>query len=84
MIRRLSARRAGFTRVLLAGSGAPATQGGRDADYLRRALEERLGTPVAPVDPRNAATLMDRISASPELLDSLAPLVGLISREQAA
>ena len=36
----------GFGRVVLAGGGSPATQGGQDADYLRRALEQRLGTKV--------------------------------------
>ena len=74
----------GFGRVVLAGGGSPATQGAQDADYLRRALEQRLGTSVDAVDPRNAATLMDRIAANGELLDALAPLVGLLARERAA
>ena len=74
----------GFGRVVLAGGGSPAAQGGQDADYLRRALEQRLGTKVDAVDPRNAATLMDRITATSELLDALAPLVGLLARERAA
>jgi Tfp pilus assembly PilM family ATPase len=75
---------AGFGRVVLAGAGSPSTQGGQDADYLRRALEQRLATRVDPVDPRSAATLTDRIAANTELLDALAPLVGLLAREQAA
>lgn len=74
----------GFGRVVLAGGGSPAAQGGQDADYLRRALEQRLGINVDAVDPRSAATLMDRISANTELLDALAPLVGLLARERAA
>ena len=74
----------GFGRVVLAGGGSPATQGGQDADYLRRALEQRLGISVDPVDPRTAATLMDRIAPNGELLDVLAPLVGLLARERAA
>jgi type IV pilus assembly protein PilM len=74
----------GFGRVVLAGGGSPAAHGGQDADYLRRALEQRLGTKVDAVDPRNAATLMDRITANSELLDALAPLVGLLARERAA
>lgn len=74
----------GFSRVVLAGAGAPAEQGGQEADYLRRALEQRLGTTVDTVDPRGAATLLDRISASPDALDALAPLVGLLARERAA
>jgi type IV pilus assembly protein PilM len=74
----------GFGRVVLAGGGSPAAQGGQDADYLRRALEQRLGTKVDAVDPRHAATLTDRITANSELLDTLAPLVGLLARERAA
>jgi type IV pilus assembly protein PilM len=75
---------AGFSRVVLAGGGSPAAQAGQDADYLRHALEQRLGTRVDAVDPRNAATLADRITANSELLDALAPLVGLLARERAA
>ena len=67
---------AGFSRVLLAGTGSPAGQGVSDADYLRRALEQRLATRVDQVDPRHAASLTDRITANSELLDALAPLVG--------
>jgi type IV pilus assembly protein PilM len=76
----------GFSRVVLAGAGAgaPGAQGAQDAEYLRRALEQRLGTRVDSIDPRNAAVLMDRISANSDLLDTLAPLVGLIVREQDA
>lgn len=74
----------GFAHVVLAGGGSPANQGGQDADYLRRALEQRLGSRVDAVDPRTAATLTDRITASTELLDALAPLVGLLARERAA
>jgi len=68
----------GFVRVMLAGAGS------QDADYLRRALEQRLGSPVDTIDPRSAASLTDRISANTELLDELAPLVGLLARERAA
>lgn len=74
----------GFARVVLAGGGSPAAQAGQDADYLRRALEQRLDTKVDAVDPRNAATLTDRITANSELLDALAPLVGLLARERVA
>ncbi len=75
---------AGFNRVVLAGAASPQVLGGQDVEYLRRALEQRLGTKVDAVDPRHAATLMDRISANAELLDGLAPLVGLLAREKAA
>ena len=67
----------GFARVLIAG-GARLPGG---AESVRRGLEERLGIGVESVDPRNAATLVDRIGASPELLDVLAPLVGMLVRE---
>ena len=74
----------GFARVVLAGAGSPSAGAGRDTEYLRRALEERLAIRVGAIDIRDAAVLADRISAGPELLDALAPLVGLILRERAA
>lgn len=70
----------GFARVLIAG-GARLPGG---ADSVRRGLEERLGLGVESVDPRGAAALPDRINASPELLDLLAPLVGLLLRDRKA
>ena len=68
---------AGFARVLIAG-GARLPGG---AESVRRGLEERLRIGVESVDPRLAAALVDRIDASPELLDVLAPLVGMLLRE---
>ena len=70
----------GFGRVLVAG----ASHGPDSADGLRRSLEQRLGTQVEAVDPRGVATLADRLGASPELLDRLAALVGILVREPAA
>jgi Tfp pilus assembly PilM family ATPase len=71
----------GFSRVVLAG----ASLRGPDAvDRLRRELEARLGTRVDPLDFRGAVALRDRIAAAPELLDSLAPVIGLILRERVA
>ena len=67
----------GFARVLIAGG----TRLPGGAESVRRGLEERLRIGVEAVDPRQAATLADRIGASPELLDVLAPLVGLLLRE---
>jgi hypothetical protein len=49
---------------------------------MRRSLQRRLTTPVETVDPRSVASLTDRISASPALLDTLAPLVGLLLRDR--
>ena len=74
----------GFGRVVLSGGGSPAGEGTQDADYLRRALEDRLGTNVDAVNPQNAATFMGRVSASTELLETLAPLVGLLARDRVA
>ncbi len=68
----------GFTRVLIAG--AARLPGG--AESVRRGLVERLGIGVEAVDPRTAALLQDRIGASPELLDVLAPLVGMLLRDR--
>lgn len=82
---RLSGR--GFARVILAGAGLLAGDrgdGAQNAERIRRTLQERLGTDVEAIDPCATAGLTDRITAGPELLDTLAPLVGLIARERAA
>lgn len=68
----------GFARVLIAGAARLPS----GAESVRRGLEERLGLNVESVDPRGAAALVDRIGASPELLDVLAPLVGMLLREK--
>lgn len=66
----------GFARVLLGGSGrAP-----RAVDLARRSLEARLGTAVEPIDPTNVAAPADRISVTPDLLDVLTPLTGMLLR----
>jgi type IV pilus assembly protein PilM len=73
----------GFGRVVVAGAtSGPA--GAAGADGVRRALAERLSAEVATLDPRVAAPLSDRVGASPDLLDRLAPLVGVLIREPAA
>ena len=61
----------GFTRALLCGT---------QDDEVRRGLEQRLSLAVEPVDIRGAAALTDRITAAPALLDTLAPLAGLLLR----
>ncbi|HEY3161674.1 MAG TPA: pilus assembly protein PilM [Vicinamibacterales bacterium] len=70
---RLSGQR--FSRVLLGGSG-----GVTGAEAARRSLEDRLGASVEPVDPTRFAALTDRISATPDLMDVLGPLVGMAVR----
>lgn len=76
---------AGFSRAVLAGAASGARTDD-DVDQIRRSLEQRLMVGVETVDPREAATLTDRISAAPALLDTLVPLVGLLvrGREKAA
>jgi len=69
----------GFARVVVSGAGAR-----EDIDQVRRSLEERLTTRVDTVDPRSTAALTDRITAGPTLLDTLAPLVGLLLRDREA
>jgi len=71
----------GFARVVLAGASL---RGADAVDRLRRELEGRLGIRVDPLDFRGAVAMRDRIAVAPELLDSLAPAIGLILREQVA
>ena len=70
----------GFARVVIAGAARLPS----GAESVRRDLEQRLRIGVEAVDPRGAASLQDRINASPELLDMLAPLVGMLLRERKA
>ena len=71
----------GFSRVVLAGASS---RGPEAAERLRRELEARIGTRVQALDFRGAVALRDRIATAPELLDSLAPAIGMILREQVA
>jgi len=75
---------AGFSRVILAGAAAGGTLPPAEVERIRRELEERLGGRVEAIDPRGAASLTDRISATPDLLDALAAPVGLVLREAVA
>jgi hypothetical protein len=69
---------AAFSRVVLAGGSAY----GADAERIRRQIEERLGVRVEPLDVRGGVTLRDRIAAGPELLDAIAPAVGVLLRDR--
>jgi len=69
-----------FGRVVLAGGSAY----GADAERIRRQIEERLGVRVEPLDVRGGVTLRDRIAAGPDLLDAIAPAVGVLLRERPA
>ena len=66
----------GFARVLLGGLGR--TPGA--VDLARRNLEEHMSTIVEPIDPTRGAQLTDRIHATPELMATLAPLIGMLLR----
>ena len=70
-----------FARVVLSGASARGADAG---DRLRRNLEERMGVKVEALDFRGTAAMRDRISAAPELLDALAPAVGVVLRERVA
>jgi Tfp pilus assembly PilM family ATPase len=88
----------GFSRVILAGeagaglprsgwssqeaASARAARQRGDIEQIRRSLEDRLRTHVDTVDPRAAAALTDRIAAAPAVLDTLAPLVGMLLRDR--
>jgi type IV pilus assembly protein PilM len=70
-----------FARVVVSGVSS---RGADAAERLRRTLEERMGVRVEPLDFRNAAGMRDRIAAGPDLLDTLAPAVGVVLRERVA
>jgi hypothetical protein len=72
----------GFARVILAGAATAGSTQAADVDRLRRSLESRVAITVEPIDPRAAAGITDRITATPMLLDTLAPLVGLLLRDR--
>jgi type IV pilus assembly protein PilM len=75
---------AGFARAFLTGAASGSGRQSADAEELRRSLQERLQRPLERVDASRAATLTDRISVSPSLVDTLAPLVGLLLRGREA
>ena len=69
----------GFSKVLLGGIGrAPGA-----VDQIRRTLGERLGTSIDAIDPTQTASLTDRIAVAPEVMSTLAPLVGVMVRARA-
>jgi type IV pilus assembly protein PilM len=69
-----------FARVVLSGASAHGANGER----LRRGLEERMGVRVESPDFRGTAAMRDRISVAPDVLDALAPAIGVILRERVA
>ncbi len=75
-----------FARVVLSGVSARGVDAGalETNARLKRSLEERMNVRVEGLDFRGTAAMRDRISAGPELLDALAPAVGVVLREQVA
>lgn len=71
----------GFSRVVMAGA---ALRGADQAEWVRRSVEDRLGAKVEAIDFRATVPLHDRISVPPELLDALAPALGVLLRERVA
>jgi len=70
----------GFSRVLLGGLGR--TPGA--IDEMRRTLAQRLGIAVDSIDPTRTASLTDRIAVAPDVMATLAPLVGVMAGARAA
>ena len=68
----------GFQRAFLGGNGRVP----RAAETARESLEQRLGVSVDPIDATHATSLTDRIAVTPNLMDSLPPLVGLMLRSR--
>ncbi|MGH9372778.1 MAG: type IV pilus biogenesis protein PilM [Vicinamibacterales bacterium] len=71
----------GFTRIVLAGISV---MGAEEAERLRRMLSDRVGATVELIDFRSAAEMRDRIAVGPDLLDQLAPAVGILLRERSS
>jgi len=69
----------GFARIVLAGASS---RGSERVDGLRRHVEERIGTRAESIPFSSAVTLRDRIAAAPELVDTVAPSVGVLLRER--
>jgi len=69
----------GFSRIVLGGIA----RSGAGLDQIRQALGTRLGGSVEPIDPTRAVTFTERISVPPEVMSTLAPLVGVMVRAQA-
>jgi Tfp pilus assembly PilM family ATPase len=74
----------GFERAILSGSSAGGGAGTADRSELRHNLETRLGVPVEGIDARSAVVFPDRVGRTPGLVATLAPLVGLLSRDRVA
>jgi len=72
----------GFERIVAAGMTMVTAADAAELEDVRGKVDLQLPAKAEAIDPRQAAALTDRISASPELLDALAPLVGLLLRDR--
>ena len=70
-----------FARVVLSGAAARGADAGELAAARPRGAD---GREVEALDFRGAAAMRDRITAGAELLDALAPAVGVVLRERVA
>ena len=68
----------GFAHVFVGGTGRTPDE----VEQARRALDERFGIPVEPIDPAPRVMLTDRITVSPEARSGLAPLAGVLLRSR--
>lgn len=74
-----------FARVLVSGSSQALASGrAAGAQPPSQEIAERIGVPVEPLDFRATAPMGERISVGSELLDALAPAVGIVLRERVA
>jgi type IV pilus assembly protein PilM len=69
-----------FSKVMLSG----AHQSGQIVDGIRDGIEERIGAKVEPLELGGGASLRERMKGTPELLDALAPALGIVLRERVA
>jgi len=69
-----------FSKVMLSG----AHQAPQTVDGIRESIEERLAVRVDPIDLGELASLRERVKGTPELIDALAPALGIVLRERVA
>ena len=70
----------GFERVLLGGAATAGARQTADVEQIRRNLQERLGRPVETVAARMHVAVSDRVTTGATLMDTLAPLLGILRR----
>lgn len=70
----------GFSRVLLAASGAEQGDSSMSLDAVRRQVEERLRVKTQTFDASGVARFADRIAPDRGLLQAVTPLLGVLAR----